>query len=100
MDSVAPNAPTITVPADGSVSNEVSPTIRLSGEPGTSATVKVDGVDYGPVQLDGSGHGHLTLAGSLSAGQHAVRARLTDDAGNQASDNGSRIQLRTLILER
>jgi hypothetical protein len=82
IDTVAPAAPTVTAPANGSASNVVSPVVTFSGEPGASATVEVDGVDYGPVTLDGSGSGQFSIAGPLSPGQHSVRVRLTDAAGN------------------
>jgi outer membrane protein OmpA-like peptidoglycan-associated protein len=82
IDTVAPAAPTVTAPANGSASNVVSPVVTFSGEAGASATVEVDGVDYGPVTLDGSGSGQFSMAGPLSPGQHSVRVRLTDAAGN------------------
>ncbi len=82
IDTVAPAAPTVTSPANGSVSNDVSPTIAVSGEPGANVTVAVDGVDYGPVTLDQSGNGLITIPGPLSAGQHTVAAQQTDQAGN------------------
>ena len=82
IDTVAPNAPVIAAPVNGSASNNVSPTVTFSGEPGASATVEADGVDYGPVTLDGSGTGLFSIPGPLSPGEHAVRVRLTDAAGN------------------
>ena len=82
IDTAAPNTPTVTAPADGSVSNDTSPTITVTGEPDSFETVEIDGIDYGPVQLDGSGDGRLPIRRRLSAGQHSVRVRLTDGAGN------------------
>jgi outer membrane protein OmpA-like peptidoglycan-associated protein len=77
--SVAP--PVVNSPADGSVSKNVSPTVTVTGEPGDSVTIDIDGNAYGPVTLNGSGHGSLPV-GPLSAGQHAVKARQTDAASN------------------
>jgi len=82
IDTVIPDAPVVTSPANGSVSNDVSPTVTVTGEADTNATVEVDGADYGPVPLNGSGTGQVAIPGPLSAGQHSVRARLADADGN------------------
>jgi outer membrane protein OmpA-like peptidoglycan-associated protein len=77
--SVAP--PVVTTPADSSVSSNTSPTVTVTGEPGDTVAIDIDGTSYGPVTLDGSGNGSLPV-GPLSAGQHAVKARQTDAASN------------------
>ncbi|HWC87679.1 MAG TPA: Ig-like domain-containing protein [Solirubrobacteraceae bacterium] len=77
--TVAP--PAVTSPVNSSVSNNVSPTVTVTGEPGANVTIDIDGTPYGPVTLDGSGHGSVPV-GPLSAGQHAIKARQTDAASN------------------
>jgi outer membrane protein OmpA-like peptidoglycan-associated protein len=74
-------APVVTSPADSSVSSNTSPTVTVTGEPGDTVAIDIDGTSYGPVTLDGSGNGSLPV-GPLSAGQHAVKARQTDAASN------------------
>jgi len=80
-----PATPTVGTPANGSISNVTSPTVHVTGTPGDSATVQVDGVDYGPMTLDGSGNGQITLPGPLSDGQHAVRAEQANAAGTESA---------------
>ena len=82
VESTAPPAPTVHTPAAGSVSNDTTPTITVSGHPHDTVLIDVDGTDAGPVTLDGSGNGSLTLPAALGAGQHSVRAEETDQAGN------------------
>ncbi|HEY1507929.1 MAG TPA: Ig-like domain-containing protein [Solirubrobacteraceae bacterium] len=82
VDTTAPGAPIVTSPAADSTSNDVSPTVTVTGEPDATVTLEIDGSDHGPVQLDSSGAGHLATPGPLSAGQHTVRARQTDQTGN------------------
>jgi hypothetical protein len=85
IDTVAPVAPVVVTPSNGSTSNNASPTVTVTGEPGTSAVVDVDGSDYGPVTVDSSGDAQVAIPGPLSAGQHSVSTQLTDGAGNVSS---------------
>jgi hypothetical protein len=82
VESSAPPAPTVVTPVAGLVSSNSSPTVTVHGKPHDSVLVEVDGVDYGPVTLDSSGAGSVAVSGPLGDGQHAVRARETDQAGN------------------
>jgi hypothetical protein len=77
-----PSAPTVTAPVNGSVSTDVSPTVAVTGAPGDSAMIEVDGVSYGPLTLDSSGDGQIQIPGPLSPGQHTVSARQSDVPGN------------------
>lgn len=85
VDTTPPAAPAIDSPADGSVSNDTSPTVTITGEPGDSATIEVDGSSYGPVTLDAQGNGEVQLTGPLAAGQHQVQAQQSDPAGNTSA---------------
>jgi len=78
--TVAPAAPVITSPADGSSSNVTSPSVTLTGAANDSVSVDVDGTLYSTT-LDGSGNGSV-IVGPLSAGAHTVRATETDAASN------------------
>ncbi len=91
VESSAPPAPTVTSPTAGSVSNDAEPTIAVGGHPHETVVIDLDGADYGPVTLDGSGHGSLPLSGPLAAGQHAVRAEETDQAGNVSAWSASTV---------
>jgi len=83
--TAAPAAPSVTSPAAGAVSNLTSPIVTVTGVPGDIVTVQIDGIDYGPVTLDGSGHGQVQVTGPLSPGQHTVRAQQVDAAGNASA---------------
>lgn len=81
VDTVAPAAPVVVTPADGSVTSDTTPVLAGTAEPGSQVTVVVDGVAVGVVPADGSGAWTLT-SGELASGPHTVQATATDEAGN------------------
>ncbi|MEA2196391.1 MAG: large repetitive protein, partial [Solirubrobacteraceae bacterium] len=67
VDTVAPAAPTLTAPADGSLTNNNEPTLNATGaEVGSTVTFYVDGTSVGTATADGSGNASLTLTSTLS----------------------------------
>jgi predicted nucleic acid-binding Zn-ribbon protein len=74
--------PVITAPADGSSTNDTTPTVVGTGEPGASVAVEIDGEPVGTVTVDGDGNWELPLTDPLDEGDHTVSAVQTDEAGN------------------
>jgi hypothetical protein len=62
-------------------------TIVGTGEPGATVTVRIEGVDYGPVVVDPSGNWRITLPSPLAPGEHLIEARIEDGVGNTADDD-------------
>ncbi len=85
--TVAPPAPTVTAPADGSYTNDNEPTITVSAQPHSAVAVYVDGALAGTATADAGGAASLTLTTPLSDGQHTVDATATDRAGNLSPDS-------------
>jgi len=72
----------ITAPADGGSTNDTTPTIRGTAEPGASVAVSIDGTPVGTVTADEDGNWSLELTDPLDEGDHTVSAVQTDVAGN------------------
>jgi LPXTG-motif cell wall-anchored protein len=84
VDSVAPAAPVVTAPADGSSTADATPTITGTAEPNTTVTVTIDGAELGTAPVDALGNWTLTPATPLGDGEHTVTATATDAAGNES----------------
>jgi len=84
VDTVAPAAPVILSPADGTTTSEDTPTITGTAEPGATLTITLDDGSAVTVTADTDGGWSYTVdAGSpLSTGDHTVRVSATDAAGN------------------
>jgi hypothetical protein len=82
VDTTAPDAPVITAPADGSVTNNAKLVIAGTGEAGATVTV-TDGTDVlGTAKVDADGKWSLTPAGGLADGKRSFTATQRDEAGN------------------
>ena len=81
VDRIAPGAPTILTPANGSTINTQTPTYTGTAEPNSTVTLTVDGNVLGTVQADGSGNWSLASP-LLQPGSHTVTATATDASGN------------------
>ena len=82
IDTVAPVAPVITSPVDGSTLLTATPAIAGTSEAGAWVNVSVDGVFQGSVQANASGAWLLPPSTPLSDGSHVATATATDAAGN------------------
>ncbi|WP_127473451.1 Ig-like domain-containing protein [Microbacterium sulfonylureivorans] len=82
VDSIAPAAPVITSPADGSSTADTTPPIVGTAEPGSTVTVSIDGAVVGTTPADGTGSWTLTPPTPLAEGEHTVTATATDALGN------------------
>jgi hypothetical protein len=82
VDTVAPATPVVAIPADGSATNDNTPTYSGTAEAGSTVTVIVDGTQVGTTPADGTGTWTFTPAVALTDGPHSVRATATDTVGN------------------
>ncbi|MFZ5443974.1 MAG: Ig-like domain-containing protein, partial [Myxococcota bacterium] len=82
VDVTPPSAPVVTAPANGSLTNDDTPTVTGTAEPGATVTVIIDGVAVGTTTASGSGAWSFTPGTALAGGSHTVRATATDAAGN------------------
>jgi small neutral amino acid transporter SnatA (MarC family) len=84
VDTVAPDAPVITGPADGSTTPDSTPDIVGTGEPNSTVTVFIDGVLIGEAVVDDDGNWTVPVTTPLANGPHSVSAVLSDGAGNES----------------
>ncbi|MBO3662968.1 Ig-like domain-containing protein [Microbacterium stercoris] len=85
VDSTIP-AVDITSPAEGALTNDPTPEISGTGEPGSTITVIVDGVELGTTEVDEDGNWTFTPDEALADGEHEVEVVAEDGAGNTATD--------------
>ncbi len=88
IDTAAPTV-AITGPANGSTTNDTTPTIHGNAEANSTVQVFVDGVLVGTVTAAADGTWTLDAPTALAEGPHTVRAVAKDTAGNTATDSGS-----------
>ena len=82
VDTVAPGAPVVVTPANGSNTSDSTPTVSGTGEPGATVQVTVDGTVVATVTANGSGNWSWTATVPLADGPHTVNATQTDASGN------------------
>ncbi|MBR7743715.1 hypothetical protein KC207_10480 [Phycicoccus sp. BSK3Z-2] len=87
VDTAAPLAPIVTDPADGSSTNDTTPTYVGTAEPDSSVEVFVDGASIGTTSADGAGDWSIDQPADLAEGEHTVFATATDAAGNVSPDS-------------
>lgn len=78
VDTTAPAAPVITSPADGSTTNDPTPSISGTAEPGSTVEVFVDGTSIGTTTASDTGAWSLTPPAPLADGDHTATATATD----------------------
>lgn len=96
VDTVTPDAPVVTNPADEDQVDTHQPTLTGTGEPGANVMVAVDGVQVGEVVVDETGSWTLTLTAPLDDGPHALSVTQTDLAGNISEPTTSSFVVDTL----
>ena len=87
IDTTAPAAPVITSPADGTVTNDTTPTISGIAEPASTVEVFADGVSLGTTIADGSGNWTFTPGSALAEDTYTFTAFATDAAGNESVES-------------
>ncbi|WP_336223541.1 BapA/Bap/LapF family large adhesin [Enterobacter bugandensis] len=99
IDSVAPDAPVITQVVDdvperlgalnsGDSTNDTTPTLNGTAEPGSIVTIRQDGVDLTTIVIDSSGTWTFTPTTPLVNGTYTFTAVTTDGAGNTSQPSG------------
>lgn len=99
IDSVAPDAPVITQVVDdvperlgalnsGDSTNDTTPTLNGTAEPGSTVTIRQDGVDLTTIVIDSSGTRTYTPTTPLVNGTYTFTAVTTDGAGNTSQPSG------------
>ncbi|KFE63709.1 Large repetitive protein [Hyalangium minutum] len=87
VDTGGPAAPIITAPANGSITNDNTPTYTGTAEANSTVTVIVDGTSVGTAVADGSGNWSFTQPTPLADASHTVKARATDAVGNTGPES-------------
>jgi hypothetical protein len=86
VDNTPPAAPVIAAPANGSATNDITPTISGTAEANSTILVYINGVTEGSTSADGSGNWSYTLTSFLTNGAlYDVKATATDAAGNTSA---------------
>ncbi|UOQ96787.1 Ig-like domain-containing protein [Hymenobacter sp. 5317J-9] len=86
--TTAPNAPVVTAPANGSLTNDNTPTYTGTAQANATVSVIVDGASIGTTTANASGNWTLTQPTALSQGSHTVRATAAIN-GSAASANSN-----------
>ncbi|AOS66056.1 S1 family peptidase [Actinoalloteichus hymeniacidonis] len=71
---VAPAAPAITEPADGTESDNATPTVSGTAQAGATVTVSVDEETAGETEADAEGNWTLDVTEELAPGTHTITA--------------------------
>ncbi|MFZ5441865.1 MAG: Ig-like domain-containing protein, partial [Myxococcota bacterium] len=87
VDTAAPAAPVVTAPANGSTTNDSTPTYTGTAEPNSLVAISVDGFLVGTATTNASGQWSFTPTSPLSDGSHTVRAAATDAGGSTSIDS-------------
>lgn len=91
-DATPPGIPVITSPANGSSTNDNTPTITGTGEPGATVTPRIDGTiifceEANPLTVDSNGNWSCTPTSPIIDGTHMITATQTDPVGNTSSQS-------------
>ena len=104
VDNSAPNTPVADLQAasdtgtsdSDDITNDTTPTIEISTEPGATVEWFIDGVSQGTTTADGGGVATFTPSSDLAPGTYAFTAQSTDDAGNtSAASNALNVTIDT-----
>ena len=82
VDTVVPAPPVITSPENGDRTDDLTPTITGTAEPGSTVTVLIDGAAVGTTTADDQGNWTFTPTTPLTEAEHTITATATDAAGN------------------
>ena len=82
VDTVTPAAPTVKAPVDGTVTNDPTPAVSGTGEPGDALSVTANGHDVCTATVASDGSWACTPTSALPDGATTVTVTQTDPAGN------------------
>jgi hypothetical protein len=82
VDTIAPLAPVVLTPADGTVVNTTRPLISGTAEAGSTVTISLDGTVAGTTVADASENWSFIPSTTLALGLHSVTTYASDAAGN------------------
>jgi hypothetical protein len=82
VDTVAPAAPTVTAPTNNGSTNDSTPTVSGTAEPGSTVRVTDNGNPVCTAVADAGGNWSCDAAAPLSEGPHTLGVTATDPAGN------------------
>jgi hypothetical protein len=85
IDATPPDAPTVTSPADGSITADGLPTFTGVAEPGSTVTVSENGQVLCTAVADALGQWQCTSTVALDEGPHTIQVTATDEAGNTSA---------------
>ncbi|KAA9332137.1 hypothetical protein F0P96_11655 [Hymenobacter busanensis] len=89
VDDTAPAAPVVSAPANGSSTNDNTPTYSGTAEASSTVRVYVDGTSIGTTTASGAGNWSLTQTTALTGGSHTVYATATDAANNTSASSNT-----------
>ncbi|UUT23016.1 Ig-like domain-containing protein [Pseudomonas sp. T8] len=81
-------APFVGLIANGTTTNDSTPTLSGGGEPGSIISVFDNGKFIGSTTVSGTGHWSFTPVVPLGEGAHRLTVTATDAAGNQSAPSG------------
>jgi hypothetical protein len=87
VDRTAPAAPVLMIPGDGQLTNDATPTVSGTAEPGATVTIVLDDSAAGATTAEGDGSWTWTFSSGLADGVHTVKARAADGAGNISAES-------------
>jgi large repetitive protein len=79
-----PDAPVVTVPANGAIVDTQTPIIEGTAVAGSTVTIYVDGKEKGVALADDNGNWSFRLATDLALGEHRLTTDAVDKAGNHS----------------
>lgn len=89
VDTIAPQPPSVTAPADGSRLRNSSPIFSGVAEIGNTVRVFVNGIELGSTAVASSGNWSLPSPGALIDGSYEVVTRSIDEAGNTSEPSAT-----------
>ncbi len=89
IDITAPAAPIVITPANGSTTNDSTPTYTGTAESSSTVILVVDGSAVGTTTASGDGSWFFTPVVALAVGPHTAKAMAADAAGNISSDSAT-----------
>lgn len=72
----------------GETTNDPTPTLNGTAEPGATVTIRLDGNSIGTAVADSNGAWSFTPATPINNGSHTLTVVATDAAGNSSSPSG------------